>query len=316
MSNRILRTALIFLSAAAAAFAQSRPQNIDQQTASVANLPSHQIAPNDLIGLSVYDAPELTRTIRVGPDGLIDLPMLNGGIKAEGLLPNQLEAVIAAALKEQKILIKPIVTVTIMEYNSRFVTVMGAVHKPLTFPVVGTTRLLDALARAEGLTDESGPELLLTRNGATESEHIDLKELLGGSNQALNFPLEGGEQIRVPEARKIFVVGNVKKPGPIPVRDNSQSSILQLLAVVAGVTSYSADTAWIYRVEPGTIKRHEIPVELKKIMARKAPDVTLLPDDILYIPDNTGKRNRDETIKSVLMYGSAPLAAMIYAGVL
>jgi hypothetical protein len=65
MSNRILRTALIVLyavSAAATALPQSRPQIIDQQTANVANLPSHQIAPNDLIGLSVYDAPELTRT--------------------------------------------------------------------------------------------------------------------------------------------------------------------------------------------------------------------------------------------------------------
>jgi polysaccharide export outer membrane protein len=132
MSKRILRTALIVLyavSAAATALPQSRPQIIDQQTANVANLPSHQIAPNDLIGLSVYDAPELTRTVRVGPDGLIDLPMLNGGIKAEGLLPNQLEAVIATALKEQKILIKPIMTVTIMEYNSRFVTVIGTVSQ-------------------------------------------------------------------------------------------------------------------------------------------------------------------------------------------
>ncbi len=146
----------------AAAFGQpTHPSVVDQQVAGVANLPSHKIAPNDLLALSVYDAPELTRTLRVGPDGRIDLPLLKEHIIAEGLLPIELEGTIAESLKSEGILVRPLVTVTIMAYNNRNVSVMGAVHKPLTFEVIGATRLMDALAKAEGITNDAGPELLL-----------------------------------------------------------------------------------------------------------------------------------------------------------
>src|SRR5580698_6867637 len=58
------------------------------------NLPAQRIGPDDLIGLSVYDSPEFTRTIRVGPDGTIRLPMLKQRVNAEGLMPNELEIAI------------------------------------------------------------------------------------------------------------------------------------------------------------------------------------------------------------------------------
>src|SRR5215470_9578584 len=74
------------------------------------NLPAQPVGANDLIAVSVYDAPELSRTIRVGADGLIRLPMLEQRIKAEGLYPAALEAAIAKALKEEEILNAPFVT--------------------------------------------------------------------------------------------------------------------------------------------------------------------------------------------------------------
>jgi polysaccharide export outer membrane protein len=294
---------------------QVRPSVVDQTLASVANLPAHKITPNDLIAVSVYDAPELTRTVRVGADGLLDLPLLKEKIRAEGLLPGDLEERIAAALKSEEILVRPIVTVTIVQYNSRNVSVMGAVSKPLTFQVTGATRLLDALAKAEGLTKEAGPDLLLSKAGENGVERMSLKKLISGSDPALNVTLEGGEEIRIPEARKIYVVGNVKKPGAIPVRDNSESTVLKLLAQVEGVAPYAQSRAWIYRTDPETAQRKEIPIELKKILARKAPDVTLQPDDILYIPDNVNKRAALETGRSILTFGSGAISAIIYAGV-
>jgi polysaccharide export outer membrane protein len=296
-------------------WAQIRSGVVDTMVAGVANLPAQKIQPNDLIAVSVYDEPELTRTVRVGEDGSIRLPMLESPIAAAGLMPAKLEAAIAEALREGQILVNPTVTVTILEYStSRTVSVIGAVRRPLTFPVVGTVRLLDALAKAEGLSSDAGPELLVSRPGAAFSERIVLKDLIDGTDSQLNIVLEGGEDIRVPEARKIYVVGNVKKPGAFPVRDGSENTVLKLLAMVEGVTSYAAKEAYIYRPAAEGQPRQEIPVDLKKILARKAPDVTLNADDILYIPDATGRRLAVTTLEKVALYGSGAAAAVIYAG--
>ena len=143
--------------------AQYRPGVVDMNVANVANLPAQKIAPNDLLGVSVYDAPELTRTVRVSADGAIRLPMLNARLQAEGLMPADLERAITAALKSEDILVDPIVTVTVLEYNSRPISVVGAVHKPVTFQAVGRITLLEAIARAEGLTSDAGPEILIVR---------------------------------------------------------------------------------------------------------------------------------------------------------
>jgi polysaccharide export outer membrane protein len=291
-----------------------RSSAVDAQMASVANLPAHKITPNDLIGVSVYDLAQLTRTVRVGPDGMIDLPMIENSIHAQGLLPRELEGVIATALKDEKIMVNPIVTVTILEYDNRVVSVVGAVHKPLTLQITGTTRLLDALAKAEWLTPEAGPDLLLSRPGDSVPMRINLKELLSGSDSTLNVELSGNEQIRIPEARKIYVIGDVKKPAAVPIRENAEFTVLKVLAVVEVTTTFSSPTIWIYRMPEGKKDRVEIPVELKKILARKSPDVPLLPDDILYIPDRTGTRITVSTAEKMSGLAGSIIGGLIYAG--
>jgi polysaccharide biosynthesis/export protein len=311
----MVRAFIGFVLLTSPSWGQIRPGVVDTTVANVANLPAQIIQPNDLIAVSVYDEPGLTRTVRVGEDGSIGLPMLESRIAAGGLMPSKLEDVIAEALRQDEILVNPMVTVTILEYStSRTVSVIGAVRRPLTFPVVGTVRLLDALAKAEGLSADAGPELLVTRAGADFSERFLLKDLIDGTDPKLNIVLVGGEDIRVPEARKIYVVGNVKKPGAFPVRDGSENTVLKLLAMVEGVTPFSAKQAYIYRDAGDGQPRQEIPLELKKIMARKAPDVSLNADDILYIPDATGRRLAVTTLEKAAMFGSGAAAAVIYAG--
>src|SRR5713226_457741 len=89
------------------------------------NLPMQTIGANDLIAVSVYDTPELTRTVRVSGDGFIRLPMLRGKIRAEGLMPSDLEIAIVNALQSEEVLVEPVVTITIAEYHSRPISVMG-----------------------------------------------------------------------------------------------------------------------------------------------------------------------------------------------
>lgn len=287
-------------------FAQARPNLMED--AGKANLPSQRLGVDDLIAVSVYDAPELTRTVRVETDGTIHLPLLKNGIAATGIFPGQLEASIAGALKEEQILVDPVVKVTVAEYHSRPIAVMGAVRKPLTFQAVGTVTVLDALAHAEGLTNDAGTEILLTRSD--QVERIPVKRLMKDADPAVNYALHGGEEIRVPEAGKIFVVGNVHKPGAFPVRDPADESVLKVVALTEGLLPYAAKFAYVYRRE-GSGPKKEIPIELERIMQRKSPDVPLEADDLLYIPDNKTKRNTMTAIDRITMFGASTASGLL-----
>jgi len=278
-----------------------------------------KIGPDDLIGITVYDAPELTRTARVGSDGDIRLPMLRQHVHASGLYPGELENAIVKALTSENVLVEPIVTVSVVEYRSRPITVVGAVKTPLTFQATGTVTLLDAISRAGGLTDNAGSEVLVSGQPTVESDksvkliqRIPVHSLLAGENPALNLHLEGGEEIRVPEAGRVFVVGNVKKPGAFYITDGAESSVMKALALSEGLNSYSSHKAYIYRQEAGSGGRNEIPVELKKIMDRKMPDVALMSNDILYVPDAAGLRASMKVLETSLGIGAGLGSALIY----
>jgi polysaccharide biosynthesis/export protein len=273
------------------------------------NLPTQPVGPDDLLALSVYDSPELTRTVRVGADGSIRLPMLKDPIQVRGMVPSELEAAVAKSLTREKVLVDPIVTVTIVEYQSRPVNVVGAVKNPLVFQATRPIPLLDAIARAGGIREDAGSDILVSkevlRDGkpARITQTIPVRKLIDNADPSLNVMLHGGEEVLVPEALKIYVVGNVKKPGAYPIRNDEETTILQLLALSEGLTPYSAKVAYVYRRSPAGAKT-EVPVELAKIMKRKAPDVPLQANDILYIPDNNGKRLTAETLDRIAGLGA------------
>jgi polysaccharide export outer membrane protein len=304
---------VLLLSLALTAFAQAQP-------ATTQNLPAQKIRPNDLVGVSVYGEPDLTRTVRVGADGTIRLPMLKEKVKADGLMPEELEQAIVAALKAQEILVDPFVTVTVAEYHSLPISVAGAVKTPITFqPIEKQTTLLEALTRAGGLSSEAGSEILVTapRSSADSApplvRRIQVKSLIDAADPAANLALFGGEEIRVPELGKIYVVGNVKMPGAFAVQGPSGASILKALALAQGLSPYATNEAYIYRLEGGTTSKNEIPVDLRKIMDRKAPDVPLMANDVLYIPDNHHRRATMDTVKIVVGLGGVAVGALIYA---
>lgn len=282
------------------------------------NLPIQKIGADDLIAVSVYDAPEFTRTIRVNSEGLIRMPMIKDPIRAAGLLPVELETVIATALKEAELIADPYVTITVGEYHSRPVSVMGAVKMPLTFQAAGEVTLLDALAKAGGLTPEAGNEILLSHPGADGKagliQRIPVKTLIDAADPTVNVKLTGGEEIRVPDAGRIFVLGQVRKPGSFSAHDDGHATVLKALAYSEGLMPYSSKLAYIYRRESSGSK-HEIVIPLKQIMIRKAPDVALEADDILYIPEATGTRMTIAALEKALLVGSGMATALIYVGV-
>jgi polysaccharide export outer membrane protein len=250
-----------------------------------ANLPVQRIGPNDLLSISVYDAPEFTRMVRVSAEGDLILPLMGKPVKAAGLLPSELEPLIAHALRDQDLLNEATVIVTIADYNSRPIIVTGAVHAPLIFQAVGTVRLVDAITRAGGVSAEAGNEVdIVSPDGAVR--RIPLKPLLDSTSPELNVGLRGGEEVRIPDAGKIYVLGNVKSSGAFPIQDEADATVLKFLALAGGLSSTAPKQAFVVRVDSGSQIRRELEIPLKDIVERKSPDMPLLAHDILYIPEN------------------------------
>jgi polysaccharide export outer membrane protein len=137
----------------------------------------YRIGPSDLLEISVFQVPDLSRTVRVNTSGAITMPLI-GQVQAGGLTGQQLEEAIARKLGETY-LQNPQVSVFIKEFVSQRVTVGGSVNKSGIFPISGKTTLMQAIALAGGLG-----------KFAVESDIKVFRTLPDGSQQVLTYDLE------------------------------------------------------------------------------------------------------------------------------
>lgn len=276
--------------------------------------PSAKIGPDDLLAVTIYDSPDLSRKVRVSSDGTIRLPLLSQPVRAAGLLPEQLETSVADAFRNEKILVQPSVSVAILQFTSRPISVVGAVRRPITFDASGKVTLVNAITRAEGLTPEAGSEILVSasdaQNGALITKTIRVKELMDGNHPDLDMTLRGGEEIRIPEAPKVFVMGNIKKPGSYSVQDKTDMTVLKVLALAGGTMPFSQKEAYIYH-QSSDGKRTEVPFDLKAMIDRKAPDIPIQANDMLYVVDNKGKRMTVAALDRIAGFGASTASGLV-----
>jgi polysaccharide export outer membrane protein len=278
------------------------------------SLPAQPLGPEDLISIQVYDAPEISRPVRVAADGTIRLPMLKKFIQVRGLLPLDVEAAVTQEIRAEQLLVDPFVSVAVLEYHSRPITVGGAVTTPVVFQAVGTVHLLDALARAGGLTPTAGGDIVVSKRnpdtGEVSAQHIAIRPLFEGTDPAANIRLTGGEEIRIPTIGTVVVSGNVKESGIFPVQETGSTTVMTAIAQAKGLGEFQPKMVYIFRPDEKGVK-HEIPVDLKKIKQRKAPDVQLLPKDLLYIPDNNRAKTTQTAIQALINAGTTITTGVI-----
>lgn len=156
----------------------------------------YRIGREDVLDISVWRDPDLSRTLPVRPDGFITLPMA-GEVQAEGRTTVELEQDIARRL--QKYIQSPRVTVMVREVNSARVFVTGEVQKPGAFPLRGNVTVLQALAMAGGLTefaDRNGMMVIRGNNGPRIP--VRYSDLVDRRGQGADFPLQPGDTVVVP----------------------------------------------------------------------------------------------------------------------
>lgn len=159
----------------------------------------YQISPLDVLDISVFQVPDLTKTVQVSSGGQISLPLI-GAVTAAGKTAPSLEKEIAARLGA-KYLQSPQVSVFIKEYTSQRVTVEGAVNKPGIFPMTGKTTLLQAIAMAGGLNrvgDPRGIVVFREVEGVRKAAKFDLPAIRSG--KADDPVVAGGDVVVVDQS--------------------------------------------------------------------------------------------------------------------
>jgi polysaccharide export outer membrane protein len=146
------------------------------------------------------------------------------------------------------------------------------------------------------------------------TERVSVRDLIERADPKANLALEGGEEVRVPEVGRVFIVGNVLKPGALPLNDAGGMSVLKALAMAEGLTRFATKQAYIYRPSESGEKK-EIEVELRKIMDRKSPDVDLTAGDIFYIPDNRKGRMTANVIDKIVSFGAGTASGALVLSV-
>jgi polysaccharide export outer membrane protein len=290
----------LFLSLPGAALGQSQnppPQTSPARppvTKTIEALPlEYAIGAQDLLGIVFLEAAELSRDVRVAPDGTISLPYLAERVLLSGLTLNRAEELLKRKYQEAGILNQPNISITLKELVSKPVAVMGAVRTPGVFQLGATMPLMRVITQAGGFTDEAGTTVQVVRAGTTSQDQVlrvRIEDLRMGLLEA-NIPIYGGDTVNVLPAGAVYVVGAVNRPGRHSLKSDSEQMTLLRLIALAEDTKRSAklDATVILRKDETGATR-EIPVDLKKILQRKAPDVPVVANDVVFIPDSLGRR--------------------------
>ena len=258
----------------------------------------YKIGPEDLIEISVFEEEKLNKTVRVSSQGNISFPLL-GILRVGGLTANELEREIRDLLAE-KYFQDPHVSVFIKEYRNQRISVIGAVEKPGTYDVTGQKTILDLLGLAGGLKEDAGQLLFLIRpppleekiskdkrgseDQAPKTFVIDLEELLIRGDLTLNLLLVHGDVINVPLSGKIFVGGEVTKPGGFFLK-GKKVTVSQAIAMAEGLKpDAKGGETKILRYSGKGNEREILSVNAYSIQKGKSEDPYLKENDIVIVP--------------------------------
>jgi len=245
-----------------------------------APVPIVKLGLGDLIEVSVYNVPELASKARVSNAGDVYLPLIDY-VHVEGLTPEEAQTLIEKRLADGGFVRNPHVTIFVDEAASQGVTVIGEVQRPGIYPDIADHRLYEIISEAGGFSPTASRKLAILRRNQTEPIHVQLPRNLADDTSG-NVEIMPGDTITVPRAPVVYVVGDVGRPSGLIV-DNGQLTVLQALAL-AGGTNHTAKLGGARILRKGPNGMTQTPLQIKKMLEAKVPDITLQADDILFVP--------------------------------
>jgi polysaccharide export outer membrane protein len=266
------------------------------------------IGPGDQLHIQVFDTPEMEQLPRVTDAGTIPL-LFVGDVKVAGMTPGDAAHEIEEALKAKHLMLTPQVAITVQQFATQNVYVMGQVNTPGAYPITTPSSVVSVLALAGGMADAADRHIMIERH-SDPSQRVSYF-LSNRSDEALNndvlvFP---GDTVLVPKVGIVYVLGDVGKPGGYPMMTNdSQMTVLQALAMAgsANKTSLLSKAKLIRHTPNGP---QEVPMVLASMQKGKDQDIQMQPDDVLYIPSSWMK-NLTQNASQIV---GAAAAAAVYA---
>ncbi len=241
------------------------------------------IGPDDVLDIVVLKDENLTKVVTVDKEGNITLPYLKE-IKVSGLTSQQVADLIATRLKNEGFILEPDVTVSVKERLSQKVMVFGIVKKPGVYFLKAKTFVLDLISQL-GDTDSLGGKMTILRkrpSGNEETIDVDLHALIFNGDLSQNVQILPDDRIvisRISEGQQIYVLGEVKNPGPYVVERDL--TVLEALGMAGGFTDFAnKGKVKVIREENG--KKRNISINLNKVAkGDKSKDIKLQAGDVV-----------------------------------
>jgi polysaccharide export outer membrane protein len=305
----------------AQALSQIKPQHPNQDLqqqlmlaanrAALVSYKDYRVGPEDQLGIQILGQDKLGRILRVNGQGEITMPLV-GVVQVAGLTPQETEKRLAE-LYNARFLVNPQVSVEVKEFRHQRVAVTGAVGKPGPYEIIGPRTLLEVLSMAGGLsnrgTESAGDVINVIRHqnapdladslkagvGAaqpyapkTETLTLDLRRLLSGQTPELNITVRNGDVIHVPFAGTAYVLGGVRKPGNITVKE--KLTVSQAVAMAGGVDPIlGTDNITVMRFDEQG-KPISINTNLDSIISRSDPDLPIKDNDVVVVNESSLKK--------------------------
>ncbi|MED5372803.1 MAG: polysaccharide biosynthesis/export family protein [Myxococcota bacterium] len=230
----------------------------------------YTVGSGDHISVIVVGEPSLSGTdLVVAADGSVNLPIV-GRVVVKDRTAQEIEGQLTRLLAKDY-LVDPQVSVSVSQFNSRRVEVLGLVEDPGVYRLEGPTTVLQVLAMAGGVSEEAITEVRVIRGAQTLV--LQYKDLIRpGGDQ----PVMPGDQVYVPVAKVVYVQGQVEDPGAVVF---SEGMTLTQALTLAGGLSDTAKVSKVYILRDG----ERIEVRLKRILKGKESDYVLRPDDQVFI---------------------------------
>jgi polysaccharide export outer membrane protein len=270
------------------------------------------LGPNDEIVILALNAEDIAnKPIRITAGGDINLPMV-GRIHVAGMTVEQLEGEVTERLR--KYIRNPEVAINVTGFKSQPVSVIGFVGTPGVIQLEGRKTLIEVLSMAGGLKQDAGYRVKITRksewgpiplpsanpSGDYSVAEVNIRGINDATHPEENILILPFDIISVPRAEIVYVMGEVRKPGGFALNDKQSISVLQLIALSEGLGSNAlGKKSKILRPVPGA-SHLEIEINLDQLLKGKTKDVTLQPEDILFVPNSSAKSALHKTVDGVI----------------
>ena len=240
------------------------------------------IRSGDIVEVQIFDAPEYSVSMPVSPAGEIAIPYA-GLFHIEGMTSIEAAKAIARLFEANQILRDPRVIVTTQQFGYS-VTVMGEVKFPGIYPLAGRKRLVDMLTEAGGVSDRAGHVIEIFPSGSMKNPQTVLWDPTLRENDNAELELKTGETVLVSRCGVVYVGGNVQRPGAFPICDSNHTTLSEVIALAQGAKPSSYSQRTLLLRTSGAQTRVVQKVKLEDVLRGKAVDITMQPDDIVFIP--------------------------------